>query len=185
MGEAGLPQEKMASALSEPDESMSDFIFQQTMYRIKDPEVSLKFYSNVLGMRLLKRIDMPSMKFTAYFMGYEDKNQIPQNEDERTTWAVSRKATLELTHNWGTESDPNFGGYHNGNSEPKGFGHIGIMVPDVYKACERFEKLGVTFAKKPDGGSMKDLAFIKDPDGYMIEIFNNESLLKILHEMNK
>ena len=180
MAESGLSQEKMISALAEPEQSTEDFIFQQTMYRIKDPEASLKFYSNVLGMRLLKRIDMPAMKFTVYFMGYEEKSNIPQNEDERTVWALSRRGTLELTHNWGTESDPDFSGYHNGNSEPKGFGHIGIMVPDVYKACERFERLGVTFAKKPDGGSMKGLAFIKDPDGYLIEIFNNETLVKII-----
>ena len=179
---SGLPEEKMASALAEPDESTNDFIFQQTMYRIKDPEASLKFYSEVLGMRLLKRMDMPAMKFTIYFMGYEDKKDIPENEDERTAWATSRRATLELTHNWGTESDPEFSGYHNGNSEPKGFGHIGIMVPDVYKACERFERLGVTFAKKPDGGSMKGLAFIKDPDGYMIEIFNNKTLVDIVRK---
>lgn len=50
------------------------------------------------------------------------------------------------------------------------------MVPDVYKACERFEKLGVNFVKKPDDGKMKGLAFITDPDGYWIEIFNNETV---------
>ncbi|KAJ8543899.1 hypothetical protein K7X08_025517 [Anisodus acutangulus] len=89
------------------------------------------------------------MKFSLYFMGYEDTSSAPSDQVERTAWTFSQKATLELTHNWGTESDPNFTGYHNGNSEPRGFGHIGVTVDDVYKACERFESLGVEFLKKP------------------------------------
>ncbi|KAK3749453.1 hypothetical protein QZH41_003491 [Actinostola sp. cb2023] len=101
------------------------------MLRVKDPKVSLDFYSRVLGMS-----------------------------------------------NWGTENDPS-ASYHNGNSEPRGFGHIGISVPDVDKACERFEKLGVEFVKKPNDGKMKGLAFIKDPDGYWIEILNAQCIAKI------
>eukprot|EP00250_Pteridium_aquilinum_P017966 c23871_g1_i3 orf=114-878(+) len=161
------------------DEATNGYFLQQTMYRIKDPKVSLDFYSRVLGMKLLKRFDFPDVKFSLYFMGYESVEDAPNDPVERTVWAFKCKATLELTHNWGTESDPEFKGYHNGNSEPRGYGHIGITVDDTYKACERFEKLGVEFVKKPNDGRIKGLAFIKDPDGYWIEIFdlkNMESL---------
>ncbi|KAG5515585.1 hypothetical protein RHGRI_036580 [Rhododendron griersonianum] len=158
------------------DEATKDYFMQQTMYRIKDPKVSLDFYSRVLGMSLLKRLDFPEMKFSLYFMGYEDPTSAPSDSVDRTVWTFSKKATIELTHNWGTESDPDFKGHHNGNSEPRGFGHIGITVDDTYKACERFERLGVEFVKKPDDGKMKGIAFIKDPDGYWIEIFDLKTI---------
>ncbi|XP_021766445.1 lactoylglutathione lyase-like [Chenopodium quinoa] len=89
---------------------------------------------------------------------------------------MSKKATIELYHNWGTESDQEFKGYHNGNSEPLGFGHIGITVDDFFKACERFEQLGVEFVQKPDDGKTNGIAFIKDPDGYWIEIFDLKTI---------
>lgn len=73
---------------------------------------------------------------------------------------------LELAHNHGTESDPNFQGYANGNSDPGlGFGHIAISVDDVDEACERFDKLGVQFKKRLTDGKMRHIAFILDPDG--------------------
>lgn len=70
---------------------------QQTMYRIKDPKRSLKFYTDVLGMTLLQKLDFPSMKFSLYFMGYENPDEIPKDHDERSVWAFSKKATIELT----------------------------------------------------------------------------------------
>ncbi|XXG45400.1 hypothetical protein AAC387_Pa02g0491 [Persea americana] len=161
---------------TEIDEATKGYIMQQTMYRIKDPKVSLDFYSRVLGMTLLKRLDFPEMKFSLYFMGYENAASAPSDPVQRLVWTFGQKATIELTHNWGTESDPEFKGYHNGNSEPRGFGHIGITVDDTFKACERFERLGVEFVKKPNDGKMKGIAFIKDPDGYWIEIFDQNTI---------
>ncbi|XP_013787231.1 lactoylglutathione lyase-like [Limulus polyphemus] len=175
---AALSDEEVVKACSEPDPSTKDFFFQQTMFRIKDPKVSLDFYTRVLGMRLLQKFDFPEMKFSLFFMGFENSEDIPKDKSERTAWTFSRKATLELTHNWGTENDPNCS-YHNGNSDPRGFGHIGIVVPDVDMACERFEQLGVEFVKKPNDGKMKGLAFIKDPDGYWIEILNNKNMVTV------
>jgi len=175
----GLTDEEVKQYLHKKDEGTKDFMFQQTMIRIKDPRKSLEFYSKVLGMTLLKKIDMSEGEFTLYFMGYENETDIPKDENERTTWALSRPATIELTHNWGTEIDPQQS-YHNGNKDPRGFGHIGIAVNDVYAACERFEKLGVKFVKTPDGGKMKGLAFIEDPDGYWVEIFNPHHTSKLV-----
>jgi len=153
------------------------FVMNQTMLRIKDPEISVDFYSNVLGMTMLNSYKFPAMEFSLYFMGYLDDNEIiPEDPAERSEWIFSRPALIELTHNWGTENDSNFEGYHDGNKEPQGFGHIGISVPDVYAASERFEEMGVEFVKKPDDGKMKGLAFIKDPDGYWIEILSAKGL---------
>ena len=148
----------------------------QTMLRIKDPQRSLDFYSRVLGMTLIKEFRFPEMEFSLYFMGYvtEDDEPIPDGAEARAAYAFRQKAMIELTHNWGTESDDDFAGYHDGNADPRGFGHIGLSVPDVYEACNRFEELGVEFVKRPDDGKMKGLAFIKDPDGYWIEILEAE-----------
>lgn len=168
------------------------------MYRIKDPRKSLHFYTKVLGMTLLKKMDFPGAKFSLFFMGYEAPSDIPKDDQERTVWAMSRKATLELTQysktmmtcnlnyswlchlpyifsNWGTENDAQQA-YNIGNKDGIGYGHIGILVNDVIHACQRFEELGVEFIKRPDDGRMKGLAFIKDPDGYWIEIFSAKTV---------
>ena len=162
-------------------EGTEEFIFNQTLLRIKDPKDSLEFYVNILGMTLIKKLDFPAMEFSLYFLGYLRKGDdpVPEEPKERAAYAFSQKAMLELTHNWGTESDESFS-YHDGNSDPRGFGHIGITVPDVYKASENFEKHGIEFVKKPDDGSMKGLAFIKDPDGYWIEILSASNSSKFV-----
>lgn len=155
-----------------------DFVMNQTMLRIKDPEASVAFYQDVLGMTLLEKFDFPDMAFSLYFMGYP-MSDIPDDKVERAKWVFEQPALLELTHNYGTETDDAFT-YHNGNDDPRGFGHIGISVPDVYAACARFDELSVDYVKKPDDGNMKGLAFIKDPDGYWIEILSSSGLRDLI-----
>ena len=154
------------------------FVLNQTMLRVKDPTKSVAFYRDVLGMTLLDRFDFEAGKFSLYFVGYPG-GPIPTDRAERAQWVFEQPALLELTHNWGTESDAAFQ-YHHGNAEPRGFGHIGISVPDVYAACERFDKLGVDYVKRPDAGAMKGLAFIRDPDGYWIEILSGAGLRDLI-----
>ena len=178
MGDRMTSNEEYQEGVVATPAGTEEFVFNQTMVRIKDPQKSVAFYREVLGMTLIKRLDFPEMEFTLFFMGYvrEEDGTIPDNLRDRTAYAFKQKALMELTHNWGTERDDSFGGYHDGNSDPRGFGHVGLSVPDVDKACARFEQLGVEFIKRPNDGKMKGLAFIKDPDGYWVEILEAESL---------
>lgn len=157
-----------------PDRETSEYFLNHTMLRVKDPQASLDFYTRVLGMRLLRRLDFSELTFTLYFLGFIDEptaQTVPKDDpDARTSWTFGHKGgLLEFTHNWGSENDPDVD-YHNGNDSPQGYGHICVTVPDVYGACERFEMLDVPFVKKPDTGKLKGIAFIQDPDGYWIEI---------------
>ena len=117
-----------------------------TMIRVGDLDRSIAFYTDVLGMKLLRRKDYPDGKFTLAFVGYGDE---------------SEQAVLELTHNWDTKS------YDLGN----GFGHIALAFADVYKACETVKAKGGKVTREPGpmkfGGSV--IAFAEDPDGYKIE----------------
>lgn len=153
-----------------PEPETQRYVLNHSMLRVKDPKVSLDFYTRVMGMRLLRRLDFPELDFSLYFLAMvTDTERVPDDVGERTVYTFSRQSVLELTHNWGTEDQPDFH-YHNGNAKPQGFGHICFSVPDLQQACQRFETLGIEFVKKPDQGKMKDIAFIKDPDGYWIEI---------------
>ncbi|RYO91866.1 hypothetical protein DL766_006121 [Monosporascus sp. MC13-8B] len=139
-----------------------------TMLRVKDAEKSLKFYQEVMGMSLFRTIEQPAAGFNLYFLGYPRSKGVP--EDGFTT---DREGLLELTWNYGTEKEENFK-YHDGNSEPQGFGHICVSVDNINAACERFEGMNVSWRKRLTDGNMKNVAFLLDPDGYWIELVQNE-----------
>lgn len=151
------------------------FVLNHSMLRVKDPAVSLAFYTGVLGMRVLRKLDFPEMQFSLYFLMKADDAAAPDEAGERTAWTFSQRGILELTHNWGTENDPDFR-YHDGNAQPQGFGHICFSVPDLAAAVRWFDDNQVAFVKRPEQGKMKDVAFIKDPDGYWIEIVQPDLL---------
>lgn len=150
-------------------EQTRGFVLNHTMLRVKDPVRSLDFYTRVFGMRLLRKLDFPEMKFSLFFLARLGDDAPPQDRGERTAWVFAQRAVLELTHNWGSEIDPQIR-YHNGNDQPQGFGHICFSVPDLSAAVGWLDGQGVEFVKRPDQGKMKDIAFVKDPDGYWIEI---------------
>lgn len=122
-----------------------------TMLRVGDLERSIKFYTDVLGMRLLRRKDYPDGKFTLAFVGYGD-------ESEHTA--------IELTYNWDTDS------YTLGT----GYGHIALEVDDVYQATDEIRKRGGKILR--DAGPMNAgstiIAFVEDPDGYPIELIGKK-----------
>ncbi len=123
-----------------------------TMLRVGDLERSLAFYTEVLGMKLLRRKDYPDGKFTLAFVGYQ-----PESE----------AAVLELTHNWDTSS------YDLGNA----YGHIALEVDDAYAACEKIRQKGGRVVR--EAGPMKHgqtvIAFVEDPDGYKVELIQANS----------
>ncbi|KAI9776175.1 MAG: Lactoylglutathione lyase [Candelina submexicana] len=142
------------------------------MIRVKNSTTSLSFYQRIMGMTLFRTVENPNSGFNLYFLGYPSPNEEITPNKEPTD---NREGLLELTWNYGTEKDNDFK-YHDGNSEPQGFGHICISVDDLDAACSRFEDLKVSWKKRLTDGRMKDVAFILDPDGYWIEVIQNEKL---------
>jgi lactoylglutathione lyase len=137
--------------VAETSKSIADtdkFRLLHTMIRVRNLDASLQFYTNLLGMKLLRKRDYPSGKFTLAFVGYGDE---------------SNNTVIELTHNWDQVEPYNLG---------SAFGHLAVGVPDVYKTCERLAAAGVKIPRPAGpmahGGSV--IAFIEDPDGYRIEL---------------
>lgn len=123
-----------------------------TMIRVGDLDRSIAFYTDVLGMQLLRRTDYPGGEFTLAFLGYGPED---------------REAVLELTYNWGVSE------YEIGS----GFGHIAIGVDDIYAVCDSIREAGGSITREP--GPMKHgttvIAFVEDPDGYKIELIEESS----------
>ena len=123
-----------------------------TMLRVGDLDRSLLFYTDVLGMKLLRRNDYPDGKFTLAFVGYQDE---------------ADGAVIELTHNWDTSA------YDLGD----GYGHIALEVEDAYKSCEDIKARGGKVTR--EAGPMKHgqtvIAFVEDPDGYKIELIQRDT----------
>ncbi|KAH8060226.1 lactoylglutathione lyase [Aureococcus anophagefferens] len=124
--------------------------------------------------------------FSVYFVAHGLAGPVPEDEDARWRYCMTTPGCVELTWNHGSEAADG-AVYNTGNSDATGsgdggkvkggFGHLGITVPDVYDACERFKALGATFSKTPNSGGMKGLAFVKDPDGYLIEVLPQGPML--------
>ncbi|WP_339722443.1 lactoylglutathione lyase [uncultured Paraglaciecola sp.] len=173
--------DKAEGLYEDKDLATDGYVFNQTMLRIADPKRSLDFYTRVMGMTLVKRLDFADMKFSLYFLSAgDDFSDISDDINVRTAQTFGRPAMLELTHNWSDSAESVQ--YHSGNNEPKGFGHIGFHVPDLQTACQRFEALDVPFQKRPNDGVMQGIAFIKDPDGYWIEIFDANKVAESIKE---
>lgn len=156
----------------------STYKLNHTMVRVKDPKKSVEFYTKVLGMKLFTVKEMASAKFTLYFLGYDHDPSFKEGELLGPEQAA-RQGVLELTHNWGTESDDSFEGYHNGNTTEngalQGYGHICVSCEDPATLCQEIEaETQSEWGVKWNQGKMKNLAFIKDPDGYMIEIIPHD-----------
>ena len=122
-----------------------------TMLRVGDLKRSIDFYTNVLGMRVLRQKDYADGRFTLAFVGYDSEEE---------------GAVLELTHNWDTRE------YEVGT----GYGHVALEVDDAYKACEDVKKRGGKVTR--EAGPMKHgstvIAFVEDPDGYKIEFIQRK-----------
>ena len=123
-----------------------------TMLRVGDLQRSIRFYTEVLGMQLLRTSDNPEYKYTLAFVGYGDE---------------ASGAVLELTYNYGVSQ------YESGTA----FGHIALEVDDIYQACEQIRQLGGVISREPGPvkGGTTEIAFVRDPDNYAIELIQKKT----------
>ncbi|MGF1768935.1 lactoylglutathione lyase [Enterovibrio makurazakiensis] len=131
---------------------MSNGRILHTMLRVGDLDRSIRFYTDVMGMELLRKSENQQYEYTLAFVGYGDE---------------STGAVIELTYNWGTTQ------YEQGSA----FGHIAIGVDDIYTTCDALRAAGANITREPGpvkGGST-EIAFVEDPDGYKIELIQNKS----------
>lgn len=170
-----IGQKNVDEAASHTTTDPSTYRFNHTMIRIKDPEKSLKFYQEVMGMTLMRTSDSSANGFHLYFLGYPGNYQ--RIEKEGVNPLAGKEGLLELTWNHGTEKEEG-PVYHNGNDEPQGFGHICVSVDDIDAACKFFEEKNVNWKKRLTDGRMKNIAFVLDPDNYWVEIVQNDTLKK-------
>ncbi|GGF72163.1 lactoylglutathione lyase [Alteromonas lipolytica] len=122
-----------------------------TMLRVKDLDASLAFYLDTMGMKLLRKSENTEYQYTLAFVGYADE---------------SEQAVLELTYNWG-ENDYDMG---------TAYGHVAFAVDDIYAFCAQLEAKGADVYRKPGPvkGGQTVIAFVRDPDGYAIELIQPE-----------
>lgn len=145
------------------------WLFNHSMIRVKDPVKSLHFYQQVLGMKLFSKREFPNAQFDLYFLGYDhNPNYTPGSDDKKLK--AARQAIVELTHNYGTESDRDFS-YFTGSKEVHGFGHLAV-------SCNNPQEL-VSFMKETSpetvwtmeyDSSGLPIGFFNDPDGYSVEV---------------
>ena len=123
-----------------------------TMLRVGNLEKSIAFYTEILGMKLLRQSENTEYKYTLAFVGYGDE---------------SSQAVLELTYNWDTDS------YDLGNA----FGHIALEVDNVYEACDKIRAKGGVISREPGPvkGGTTEIAFVRDPDNYAIELIQKKA----------